>query len=175
MQDEYVQEPKIVIRKSRKASNSSSGAPSPTCETYAHGFKPNQNATWHNDDHDTSVRSTRDFSPPMRSKPGHTATDVDEVQATRSHLRSVRRAETRSEFFGDYDSSVEQSSSPERSGTDYSASPATSYGSVPSRSAWSTTSGSKKAPPPPPPSRSKKPPPPPMKRSALSSSAVPFA
>ena len=175
LQDEHAQEPKVAIRNSRKASNPSSGAPSPTRDMPAHGFRPNRSATWQNDDHDISDQSTRDNSPPIRSRFGHTAVDIDAVQATRSHLRSAKGVDNSNEFFGGYDSSVEHSSSPERSGTDYSGSPATSYGSVPSRSTWSTTNASKKAPPPPPPSRSKKPPPPPIKRSALNSSAVPFA
>ena len=72
-------------------------------------------------------------------------------------------------------------SSPDRSYDERSASPATSFGSAPSRSAsYSALDGStngKKQPPPPPPSRAKKPPPPPppMKRSALSTNNVSYA
>jgi hypothetical protein len=70
-------------------------------------------------------------------------------------------------------------SSPDRY-IDRAASPATSQGSIPSRTGSSTTlngmnTNGKKAPPPPPPSRAKKPPPPPpMKRSALSTSDVQY-
>ena len=181
LQDEYVRESKAAIRTTRIASNPSSGPPSPTRDTSAQQFKPNRSVTWRDGDQDLPDRSTRNVSPPSRTRFGQTATDIDAVQATRFQLRPVKKIDASNDVFGDdYDSSVDRSSSPERSATDASASPATSYGSVPSRLAWSsanshTSNASKKAPPPPPPSRSKKPPPPPMKRSALSSSAIPLA
>ena len=181
LQDEHARDTKIATRTTRIASNSSSGQSSPTRDTYMQPAKPGRSVTWRSDDYSPPDRSARDISPPSHPRPGRTVTDVDSVQATRSQLRPVKKMDVSNDVFGDeYDSSVDRSSSPERSVTDASASPATSYGSVPSRLAGSftnsqTSHASKKAPPPPPPSRSKKPPPPPMKRSALSSSAVPFA
>ncbi|KAI9677452.1 MAG: hypothetical protein M1817_006406 [Caeruleum heppii] len=110
-------------------------------------------------------------------------TDPPTLPKTRSQLRQVSQVTTRGDVFGDpADDSPISNSSPEQSYGERSISPATSYGSAPSRNASSTTlhgtfANGRKAPPPPPPSRAKKPPPPPppMKRSALSTTNVPYA
>lgn len=108
-------------------------------------------------------------------------TDPSALHKTRGPLRPVHHINTGGDVFGDPpEDSVYSNSSPDRSYGERSASPATSYGSVPSRTASSTTlhaglTMSKKGPPPPPPSRAKKPPPPPpMKRSALSTSNMQY-
>lgn len=95
------------------------------------------------------------------------------VLSGRSQLRSIKRENSNgngTDVFGDpeedalYGSSYERSESP----AGFSMSRSTSY--------QENGNGIRKMPPPPPPSRSKKPPPPPpLKRSALSSSEVPFA
>ncbi|KAI9764266.1 MAG: hypothetical protein M1840_008557 [Geoglossum simile] len=122
----------------------------------------------------TQIR--RESTPPFGTRPQRMPTDL---AASRSNLRPVSTLSTSGNVFSDYsdDSTVHSNSSPDRSYGDRSASPATSAGSVPSRSASSTTlnagcSGGKKMAPPPPPSRVKKapPPPPPMKRSAVNPS-----
>lgn len=111
-----------------------------------------------------------------------------DMRTQRAQLRPSGRINT------GYDQSIEPSddstfnggSSPDRSydeRSQRSASPATSHGSVPSRTAsYSTLDPSvppgKKQAPPPPPSRGKKappPPPPPMKRSALSTTNMTYA
>jgi len=91
----------------------------------------------------------------------------------RGNLRPVSRINTdRGDVFGDpSDDSTLNSASPDRSYGARSVSPATSHGSVASRSAM--TPNGRKGPPPPPPSRAKKPPPPPpMKRADMSSTTV---
>lgn len=100
-----------------------------------------------------------------------------DVGAMRSHLRpSTNRVNSNApDVFGDpSDDSTLNSNSPDRSYGARSVSPATSYGSVSSRSATlSNAPNGRKGPPPPPPSRSKKPPPPPpMKRADMSSVSV---
>ncbi|KAH0544401.1 hypothetical protein FGG08_001427 [Glutinoglossum americanum] len=118
----------------------------------------------------------RELTPPYGTRPQRMPTDLS---AGRSGLRPVSSLNTSGHVFGDHsdDSTIHSSSSPDRSYGDRSASPATSTGSIPSRTASSTTlnagfSSGKKMAPPPPPSRAKKPPPPPppMKRSAASTS-----
>ncbi|KAI9841731.1 MAG: hypothetical protein M1838_003434 [Thelocarpon superellum] len=115
-------------------------------------------------------------SSPSRVQPlTRMVTDPPALPKHRSQLRSVTRVDTTSDVFADRsDESTVSSSSPEQSYGERSVSPATSYGSGPSRTASLTTltagvGHGKKGPPPPPPSRAKKPPPPPppMKRSAL--------
>ncbi|KAA8568545.1 hypothetical protein EYC84_007565 [Monilinia fructicola] len=70
------------------------------------------------------------------------------------------------------DDSTLNSNSPDRSYGARSVSPATSHGSMGSRSASISAANSRRAPPPPP-SRAKKPaPPPPMKRADISSVSV---
>lgn len=113
----------------------------------------------------------RDFSPARVSR---MPSEPPAMVAGRLQLRPVRRGDT-------FTDEEQETSSPDRYFHERSESPATSYGSVGSRTAsWSNMeSGAvgsiKKAPPPPPPSRAKKPapPPPPMKRSALSTSEIP--
>jgi hypothetical protein len=98
--------------------------------------------------------------------------------AARAHLRPSNRVNTNgSDVFGDpSDDSTLNSGSPDRSYGERSVSPATSHGSVASRTAsYSTLNGSangRKAPPPPPSRAKKPPPPPPMKRADMSSTSV---
>jgi hypothetical protein len=95
----------------------------------------------------------------------------------RVQLRPANRINTgNTDVFGDpSDESTANSASPDHSYRDRSVSPATSQGSVASRTASynnGATTG-KKGPPPPPPSRAKKPPPPPpMKRADFSAPSV---
>ncbi|KAI9748920.1 MAG: hypothetical protein M4579_007074 [Chaenotheca gracillima] len=124
--------------------------------------------------------SMRRPSPPGNGYPmSRVPTDPPALPKNRSGLRPANRITTNDVFGDPSDDSTISNDSPDRSYRDRSISPATSYGSAPSRNASDTTLSAnfargKKAPPPPPPSRSKKPPPPPpMKRSALSSSEVP--
>jgi len=96
----------------------------------------------------------------------------------RNQLRPTNRTYTGNDVFGDpSDESTMNSGSPDRSWGERSISPATSHGSVTSRSASYTTlpsaTNGRKGPPPAPPARSKKPPPPPpMKRAEFSSNSV---
>ena len=130
----------------------------------------------------------RDMSPIGGARMSRVPSENINMRAQRSQLRSLNRAASGPDVFGDsYDESHSKSEdSPDRSyeiGSQRSASPAASLGSAPSRTAsYSTLSSSfpngKKQAPPPPPSRAKKPPPPPpppMKRSALSTSNVSYA
>ncbi|KAI9818552.1 MAG: hypothetical protein M1827_000611 [Pycnora praestabilis] len=125
----------------------------------------------------------RDSSPIAAPRMSRIPSEPLALTTNRSQLRPISRISNSSDVFGDYndDSTFHSNSSPDRSYGERSTSPATSYGSGPSRTASSTTlnagfPNSKKAAPPPPPSRAKKPPPPPpMKRSALSTSNVPYA
>ncbi|KZF22545.1 BAR-domain-containing protein [Xylona heveae TC161] len=109
-------------------------------------------------------------------------TDPPTYVSSHSQFPSASRHNLGHDVFGDPtdDNTLHSTSSPERSWGDQSSSPATSYSSGPSRKTSSSTLNAgyanKKAPPPPPPSRAKKPPPPPpLKRSAISTSSVPFA
>jgi hypothetical protein len=100
----------------------------------------------------------------------------------RAQLRPANRINTNggTDVFGDpSDDSTLNSASPDRSYGERSVSPATSQGSVASRTASYTTLtnsnvNGRKGPPPPPPSRAKKPapPPPPMKRADISSTSL---
>jgi hypothetical protein len=103
-----------------------------------------------------------------------------DVGNLRAGLRPSNRVNTGGDLFGDpSDDSTMNSASPDRSYGERSVSPATSHGSVASRSAsygalCNTTNG-RKGPPPPPPSRTgaKRPPPPlPAKRADMSSTSV---
>jgi len=124
----------------------------------------------------------RDISPVPVSRLSRVTSDCLPNPSYRMQLRPTKDI-GRNDGFGDPsdDSALNSNSSPDRSYGERSVSPATSHGSLPSRTASSTTlhagvSNGKKAPPPPPPSRSKKPPPPPpLKRSALSTSNVHYA
>lgn len=97
----------------------------------------------------------------------------------RAQLRPANKVNTSgTDVFGDpSDDSTLNSASPDRSYSARSVSPATSHGSVGSRTAsYSTLTNAtnrSKGPPPPPPSRAKKPPPPPpMKRAEISSGSA---
>ncbi|KAK6585505.1 hypothetical protein PZA11_002232 [Diplocarpon coronariae] len=97
----------------------------------------------------------------------------------RAQLRPSSRVNSGGpDVFGDRsDDSTLNSTSPDRSYSGRSVSPATSHGSVGSRTAsYSTLNNAQnrnKGPPPPPPSRAKKPPPPPpMKRAETNSSSL---
>lgn len=124
----------------------------------------------------------RDISPISVSRLSRVTSDSLSNPPYRMQLRPTKGI-AHNDGFGDPsdDSAFNSNSSPDRSYGERSVSPATSHGSLPSRTASSTTlnagvSNGKKAPPPPPPSRSKKPPPPPpIKRSALSTSNVQYA
>ena len=124
----------------------------------------------------------RDISPVSGSRLSRVTSDSLSNPPHRMQLRPTKGI-AHYDGFGDPsdDSVFNSNSSPDRSYGERSISPATSQGSLPSRTASSTTlnagaSNGKKAPPPPPPSRSKKPPPqPPIKRSALSTSNVHYA
>ena len=130
----------------------------------------------------------RDSSPVSATRMSRVPSDNLTMRTQRAQLRPITHAVTGNELLEDpSDASIVQSNgSPDRYFGERSASPATSYGSAPSRTASSSTlnamtpnamtQSSKKQPPPPPPSRTKKPPPPPpMKRSALSTSDVHYA
>ncbi|KAK4992960.1 hypothetical protein LTR66_006151 [Elasticomyces elasticus] len=115
----------------------------------------------------------RDSSPASMPRLARIPTDPS-MLLTKSQLRPVQRDNAASDVFGD---PGDRTDNPSDYYGDRSASPANSFGS--SRTAsWSAleAGAGRKAPPPPPPSRSKKPPPPPpLKRSALSTSEVPYA
>lgn len=95
------------------------------------------------------------------------------ISDMRGNLRPMSRINTeRPDVFGDpSDDSTLNSASPDRSYGARSVSPATSHGSVASRTAM-TNNGQKRAPPPPPSRAKKPPPPPPMKRAEISSNSV---
>lgn len=102
----------------------------------------------------------------------------NDVGSMRAQLRPANRVNTGGlDVFGDpSDDSTLNSASPDRSYGARSVSPATSHGSVASRTApqaLTTAPNGRKGPPPPPPSRNKKPPPPlPMKRADMSATSV---
>ncbi|KAI9779139.1 MAG: hypothetical protein M1839_007674 [Geoglossum umbratile] len=160
-------EPRPSIRSTRpSAPNSRHDSPRREHQDAEHVSKPayNRASTFEGP---TQIR--RESTPPFGTRPQRMQTDL---AASRSNLRPISTLNTSGHVFSEYsdDSTVHSNSSPDRSYGDRSASPATSTGSVPSRSASSTTlnagySSGKKMAPPPPPSRAKKPPPPPpMKR-----------
>ncbi|KAL8815489.1 MAG: hypothetical protein Q9223_005370 [Gallowayella weberi] len=121
----------------------------------------------------------RDASPIPLGRTARVPSDSLTVRTQRSQLRPAVRMPSGNEGPTEPSDESVVYSSPDRSYDERSASPATSYGSAPSRTASystlnaATTNGKKQAPPPPP-SRAKKPPPPPppMKRSALSTNNV---
>lgn len=124
----------------------------------------------------------RDSSPIPIGRTSRVPSDSLTVRTQRSQLRPTGCMPSGNEAFIEQSDESILYSSPDRSYDERSASPATSYGSAPSRTASystltaATTNGKKQAPPPPP-SRAKKPPPPPppMKRSALSTNNVSYA
>ena len=111
---------------------------------------------------------------------GRKTTVPSDPGALRVQLRPASRINTNGpDVFGDpSDDSTMNSNSPDHSYGERSVSPATSQGSVTSKTqSFSTLNGAtngRKGPPPPPPSRAKKPapPPPPMKRADISSTSV---
>lgn len=127
----------------------------------------------------------RDMSPIGVSRMSRVPSENINMRAQRSQLRPLNRVMSGPDGVGDLDEPAFNGGQDKLYdfGSQRSASPATSIGSAPSRSAsYSTLStslpSSKKQPPPPPPSRSKKPPPPPpppLKRSALSTNNVSYA
>jgi type IV secretory pathway VirB10-like protein len=119
----------------------------------------------------TSIHRT---TTPANGRKGSVLNDPAQL---RVQLRPTNRINTgHNDLFCDpSDESTANSASPSHSYRDRSVSPATSQGSVASRTAsyTNTATTGKKVPPPPPPSRSKKPPPPlPMKRSEFSATPV---
>ncbi|KAK3061755.1 hypothetical protein LTS18_005516 [Coniosporium uncinatum] len=166
-EEDYRPEPKLMIPKfaTRTAPHSRDHSPALTSPSRPTFDRRNT----------TEVAGHRDYSPVGMPRLTRIPTESSVITMGRSQLRPVSRDvfdDPSSEYTGN-------SSSPDRYNGDYMDSPATSVGS---RSAsWSVTGdgagGIRKAPPPPPPSRAKKPapPPPPMKRSALSTSEVPYA
>jgi len=127
----------------------------------------------------TQIR--RDLSPLPDQRMSRVPSDNLTVRTQRSQLRPLARVNPENDLFGDPSDDSTFTTSPDRSHKERSASPATSTGSGPSRSAsYSTLDAApngRKQPPPPPPSRAKKPPPPPppMKRSALSTTTISYA
>ena len=127
----------------------------------------------------------RDCSPVSTARMSRVPSDSLTVRTQRSQLRPAVRSNTGNDLFSDPSDDSTLNSTPDRSydeRSQRSASPATSHGSAPSRSASYSTlnapaANGKKQAPPPPPSRAKKPPPPPppMKRSALSTNNVSYA
>jgi hypothetical protein len=117
----------------------------------------------------------RELTPVSDTRKHQVPHDVGNLRAT---LRPSNRVHTGGDLFGDpSDDSTMNSASPDRSYGERSVSPATSHGSVASRTAsyptLNNTSNGRKGPPPPPPSRAKKPPPPPpVKRADISSTSV---
>jgi hypothetical protein len=117
----------------------------------------------------------RELTPVSDSRKHQVPHDVGNLRAG---LRPSNRVNTGGDLFGDpSDDSTLNSASPDRSYGERSVSPATSHGSVASRSAsysaLNNTTNGRKGPPPPPPSRAKKPPPPPpVKRANMSSTSV---
>lgn len=127
-------------------------------------------------------RSLRDGSPASLPRLSRVPTDTS-VLSTRNALRPIRTRDSGTDVFGDSQSPTSASYQDHADYYDSYHSPLPSPGPG-SRAAsqmgdYPNGNGGgrqKMAPPPPPPSRSKKPPPPPpLKRSALSTSAVPFA
>jgi hypothetical protein len=115
----------------------------------------------------------RESTPLSNSRKNSIPSDIGVLRA---NLRPANRINTGGpDVFGDpSDDSTLNSGSPDRSYGERSVSPATSHGSVASRTASYSTltnaTNGRKGPPPPPPSRAKKPPPPPpMKRMDISS------
>jgi hypothetical protein len=113
------------------------------------------------------------------SASGRKTSIPNDVGTLRGQLRPTNRINTSDVFCDPSDDSTGNSISSDHSYRERSVSPATSHGSVASRSASCSTTPStgamngRKGPPPPPPSRNKKPPPPPpMKRADFGSTSV---
>lgn len=117
-------------------------------------------------------------SPAPMPRLSRVPTDPTLIMASRSNLLVTKRDSTVGDVFGDDYESMDG----DRAYGERSESPVSSFGAMGGRTpSWSTgdngaSATGRKMPPPPPPSRSKKPPPPPpLKRSALSTSEVPYA
>lgn len=162
-----------AIRSTRTASSHLfSESPHRETQDFDHGFsRPSAQRT---STFEGPTQLHRDSSPIPISRASRVPSDSLTVRTQRSQLRTTGRVPGGVEAFTEPSDESLLYSSPDRSYDERSASPATSYGSAPSRTeSYSTlnaaTTNGKKQPPPPPPSRAKKPPPPPppMKRSAL--------
>ena len=112
------------------------------------------------------VQPLRDSSPIAGQRMARVPSDSLSIRTQKAQLRSTSRIRT--EVIDDPSDTAtyysNSTSSPDRYFDDRAPSPATSYGSVPSRNVSSgnlSVMNGKKPPPPPPPSRVKKPPPPP--------------
>lgn len=138
----------------------------------SHQVITRSNAFDDNSDDETRPQYRRSNTPAHVSKtrestPTAGIHHTSDVAALRAGLR--RTNIDKQDLFGDpSDDSTVNSTSPDMSYGDRSASPATSHDSEACRNTRSGTLGSisngRKGPPPPPPNRSKKPPPPPTKR-----------
>jgi len=168
--DEFV--PVMPIRP-RVASASASVQSSPMREKAGFDFpvKPafSRNMTFEGP---TTLR--RDDSPASLSRLSRVPTETS-ITSGRSQLRPVKSRDTQSDVFGD-ENVDDRYDTDNRSNSPDFATPIASRSASYSRQDSATSASRKMAPPPPPPSRSKKPPPPPpLKRSALSTSEIPFA
>lgn len=169
-----------AIRSTRTASSHVSKSPHREAQENDYGYsRPNIQRT---NTFEGPTQLHRDSSPIPISRTSRVPSDSLTVRTQRSQLRTTGRMPSGNEAFTEPSDESTFYSSPDRSHDERSTSPATSYGSAPSRTAsYSTlnaaTTNGKKQPPPPPPSRVKKPPPPPppMKRSALSTNNVSYA
>ena len=163
-----VPEPKARIGSIRQTSGSVNSSPRRELPGFDFSTRPSNNRT-STFEGPLRVQSQREASPMGGSRLSRVPT---EPLPARSQLRPVQPPPPTSVFANEDDYQDSYSSA-------RSASPAGSHTSVNSRTASvpsNDTPLSRKAPPPPPPSRAKKPPPPPpMKRSALSTSEVPYA
>lgn len=169
-----------AIRSTRTASSHVlSESPHREAQDNDHGYSRSSNSRTNTFEGPTQLN--RDSSPIPIDRTSRVPSDSLTVRTQRSQLRTTGRMPSGNEAVTEASDESIFYSSPDRSYDERSASPATSYGSAPSRSASystlnATTNGKKQAPPPPP-SRAKKPPPPPppMKRSALSTNNVSYA
>ncbi|KAL8939640.1 MAG: hypothetical protein Q9216_003248 [Gyalolechia sp. 2 TL-2023] len=170
-----------AIRSTRTASSYvPSESPQREAQDNDYGFnRPNNQRT---NTFEGPTQLHRDSSPIPIGRTARVPSDSLTIRTQRSQLRPSGRMPSGNEGFTEPSDESIIYSSPDRSYDERSASPATSYGSAPSRTAsYSTLNGAptngKKQAPPPPPSRGKKPPPPPppMKRSALSTNNVSYA
>jgi hypothetical protein len=159
----------------------------PSHEIHHHGLGPGRAGINRSTTFEGPTQLHRDSTTASITKMARFGSENVDMRTQRAQLRPCGRITTA------YDQSMEISddstfnggSSPDRSydeRSQRSASPATSHGSVPSRTASYSTldpciQAGKKQAPPPPPSRGKKPPPPPpppMKRSALSTTNMTY-
>ncbi|KAI4118922.1 MAG: hypothetical protein LQ345_001109 [Seirophora villosa] len=171
-----------AIRSSRTASSSHAVSESPHREAQQSEYGYSRPSPRRTNTFEGPTQLHRDSSPVPLGRTSRVPSDSLTVRTQRSQLRQTGRMPSGNEGFTESPDEPICYSSPDRSYDERSASPATSYGSAPSRTAsYSTlnavsTNGKKQAPPPPP-SRVKKPPPPPppMKRSALSTNNVSYA